>query len=76
MTHLRIVTPSADPTFSRYTFGDTVAVLSRGGIRDTTGRIVGVHRCNPAQYDVQPDEGGTRMFGIPEGRLVSLERVL
>lgn len=85
MTHLRLVTAIANGTSGTMSppvptathlreFGEQVAVLDSCGRRENTGRIVGRVRMKPAQYDVFT-ENGKRLCGIPEDRVISLERV-
>jgi hypothetical protein len=52
--------------------GQEVVVLDRKGEYEFRGRVMGVHRCNPTYYDVQPNHEESlakRMCGIPETRL-------
>jgi hypothetical protein len=54
--------------------GQRVIVYDAKGGYENRGFIVGIHRCNPPFYDVQPEGGGTmakRMCGIPADRLRS-----
>jgi hypothetical protein len=75
MTHLRLVTPlDPVPTFHLRDFGEQVVVLDSKRRRETTGRIVGRVRMTPAQYDVLTEDG-KRLCGIPEDRLVGLDRL-
>ena len=55
-----------------FVHGQEVVVLDRKGEYECRGRIMGVHRCNPAVYDVQPNREESlakRMCGISEARL-------
>lgn len=75
MTRLRLVTPLAPiPINHLRDFGEQVAVLDSRNRRENAGRIVGRARCNPPIYDVLTEDG-KRLCGIPEDRLVSLERL-
>lgn len=37
-----------------YTHGQEVMVFDHRGNYEGRGKVVGVHRCNPWQYDIQP----------------------
>ncbi|MBP3955437.1 hypothetical protein J8F10_09100 [Gemmata sp. G18] len=52
-----------------FTHGQEVMVLDARGNYECRGRVMGVHRCNPTIYDVQPlesDRLAARKIGIPE----------
>jgi hypothetical protein len=56
--------------------GQRVIVYDAKGHYECRGVIVGVHRCNPPFYDVQPDRAesmATRMCGIPSRQLRSAQ---
>jgi hypothetical protein len=55
--------------------GDEVMVFDAKGNYECRGRIVGVHRCHPPIYDVQPNKEESmarRMCGIPAAQLRSV----
>jgi hypothetical protein len=55
--------------------GDEVMVFDANGNYELRGVIVGVHRCDPPHYDVQPSRAESlsrRICGIPESRLRSV----
>jgi hypothetical protein len=57
--------------------GDEVMVFDVKGNYELRGKIVGVNRCEPPIYDVQPDRAESlakRICGIPESRLRSVSR--
>jgi hypothetical protein len=57
--------------------GDEVMVFDAKGNYECRGRIVGVHRCEPPIYDVQPNKEESmarRMCSIPESRLRSVSK--
>ena len=56
--------------------GQRVIVYDAKGGYECRGFIVGIHRCNPPVYDVQPDGGGTmakRKCGIHAAQLRSAQ---
>lgn len=57
--------------------GDEVLVYDAKGNYACRGKIVGVHRCDPAVYDVEPRDSRSlseRLHSIPESRLRSVWR--
>lgn len=57
---------------TRFHHGSEVLVFDARGNYAARGRVVGVHRCVPAVYDIQPDREASlskRLCGIPEARL-------
>jgi len=55
-----------------FTHGQEVMVFDRHGNYEFRGKVMGVHRCNPWQYDVQPrDEESLarRVCGLHHDRL-------
>jgi len=57
--------------------GEEVMVFDAKGNYECRGRIVGVHRCDPAFYDVQPNRAESlskRLCSIPPDRLRSVGR--
>ena len=57
--------------------GQEVMVYDRHGNYEFRGKVMGVHRCNPYQYDVQPNRAESlakRVCGIPEERLRAVGR--
>lgn len=57
---------------SKFTHGQEVAVFDRKGEYECRGKVVGIHRCNPTMYDVQPNREESlarRVCGIPESQL-------
>ena len=62
---------------SAFQHGQEVMVFDQHGRYEFRGKVMGVHRCNPYQYDVQPnrEEGlARRICGIPENRLRAVGR--
>ena len=56
--------------------GQRVIVYDAKGQYEARGAIVGIHRCNPPVYDVQPDRSETmakRMCGIPANQIRSAQ---
>lgn len=52
--------------------GQEVMVFDARGNYQFRGKVVGVHRCNPAYYDVQPNRQeslASRACGIPADRV-------
>jgi hypothetical protein len=57
--------------------GDEVLVFDAKGNYECRGVIVGVHRCEPPIYDVQPNRAESlakRMCGIPASQLRSVAK--
>jgi hypothetical protein len=55
--------------------GDEVMVFDSKGNYEFRGVIVGVHRCDPPVYDIQPSRAETmakRVCGIPAAQLRSV----
>lgn len=55
-----------------FTHGQEVMVFDTRGNYELRGKIMGVHRCNPWQYDVQPNRAESlakRVCGIPHDQL-------
>lgn len=62
---------------SAFHHGQEVLVYDHRGNYEFRGKVMGVHRCNPYQYDVQPNQAESlarRVCGIPEGRLRAVGR--
>lgn len=60
-----------------FTHGQEVVVFDARGNYEFRGRVMGVHRCNPTFYDVQPNREESlarRVCGIPEHRLRPIGR--
>jgi hypothetical protein len=59
--------------------GDEVLVFDAKGNYECRGVIVGVHRCEPPHYDIQPNRQESlsrRICGIPESRLRSVGKAI
>jgi hypothetical protein len=57
---------------TKFTHGQEVIVLDRHGQYEFRGRVMGIHRCNPTMYDIQPNREESlarRMCGLPENQL-------
>lgn len=57
---------------SKFQHGQEVIVLDRKGEYECRGKVVGIHRCNPAIYDIQParqESLAKRLCGVPEAQL-------
>lgn len=62
---------------SKFTHGQEVAVFDANGKFILRGKVMGIPRCNPTEYDIQPIREmslARRLRGVPESQLRPIGR--